>query len=92
MRIEQVIVNGPHQVDLVERDIPDKPAAGEILIETEKTFISAGTELANYTALDPTVHQPGAWNAYPWASGYSNVGRITAGGKDVAGFTVGDRV
>ena len=92
MRIEQVIVNGPHQVDLVERDIPDKPAAGEILIETEKTFISAGTELANYTALDPSVHIAGSWNAYPWAAGYSNVGRIVAVGKDVVGFTKGDRV
>ncbi len=92
MKAKRVLVPEKNKVILDEIEIPDHPSSEQVTIKTEYSFISAGTELAAYTALTPSVYQPGAWNAYPWASGYSNVGRITAVGKDVDGFAEGDRV
>ena len=63
MDITRVLVRGKRDVILEHVEIPDHPQPGEILIETDKTFISAGTELANYTALDPTVLNPGSCNS-----------------------------
>ena len=80
MKAKRVLVPDKNKVILDEIEIPDYPSSKQVTIETEYSFISAGTELAAYTALTPSVDQPGAWNAYPWASGYSNVGRITAVG------------
>jgi 2-desacetyl-2-hydroxyethyl bacteriochlorophyllide A dehydrogenase len=65
---------------------------GEIIVETECTFISAGTELANYMAKDPDVFKPGTWCAYPWKSGYANVGVVRAKGSGVDMVNVGQRV
>jgi len=92
MEIRRILVRGKLDVILETIEIPDRPQPGEILIETKKTFISAGTELANYTALDPTVSTAGAWNSYPWPSGYANVGRVVAIGEKIEGLAAGDRV
>ena len=75
MKIREVVVTGQNQVELQTADI-DAPvlAANELLIETEYTFISSGTELANYTGREPKVFQKGEWCEYPWRSGYANVG------------------
>ncbi len=92
MEIRRVLVRDVHDVALETTDIADAPGPGEILIETEKSFISAGTELANFTALDPTTRLPGSWNAFPWASGYANAGRVLATGNSISGLNPGDRV
>lgn len=64
----------------------------ELLIETEYTFISAGTELANYTGKDSAVFEPGSWYAYPWRFGYANVGIMRSVGSAVKRVQVGERV
>jgi 2-desacetyl-2-hydroxyethyl bacteriochlorophyllide A dehydrogenase len=56
-----------------------------LLIETEATVISAGTEVATLTGDDPTV-------TYPVRPGYGNVGRVIARGARVSEFAVGERV
>ncbi|MEQ9031335.1 MAG: zinc-binding alcohol dehydrogenase, partial [Aggregatilineales bacterium] len=61
-------------------------------IEAETTVISAGTELAIYSALAPGVRNPDSWNAYPYRPGYGLVGRVMATGEAVDRVTVGDRV
>ncbi len=71
---------------------PKDLAADQLLIETEWTFISAGTELANYTGVEPKTQQKGSWCFYPWRSGYANVGIVKALGSDVTRAEVGDRV
>ena len=70
MQIRQVVVTGQHQVELQTIEL-DKKILGpnEILIDTTHTFISAGTELANYTGREPKVFEPKSWCAYPWPSG-----------------------
>jgi 2-desacetyl-2-hydroxyethyl bacteriochlorophyllide A dehydrogenase len=92
MRVKRVLVPGRDQVLLEEIEIADRPGPGQITVESEFTFVSAGTELANFTGLDRSVYVPGSWCAYPWASGYANVGRITALGEGVLGFELGERV
>ena len=66
MKIKQVVITGQNQVELQTAEI-DEGSLGpnEILIETEYSFISTGTELANYTGKEPKVFQPGKWCAYP---------------------------
>ena len=84
MKIREVVVTGQNQVELQTADI-DTPvlASNELLIDTEYTFISSGTELANYTGREPKVFQKGAWCAYPWRSGYANVGIVREVGSSV---------
>jgi threonine dehydrogenase-like Zn-dependent dehydrogenase len=92
MRIREVVVTGQRKVELQERELDERLGNGELLIETERTFISAGTELANYMARDEGVFRPGNWCAYPWRSGYGNVGIVRAVGPGVARASVGQRV
>ena len=93
MRIREVVVTGQNQVELQTADM-DAPvlASNELLIDTEYTFISSGTELANYTGREPKVFQKGAWCEYPWRSGYANVGVVRDVGTDVTRAAPGDRV
>lgn len=70
----------------------DRLPAKAVLIEAETTVISAGTELAAYTAATPGVKTPGSWNAYPWRPGYGLVGRVIEAGSDVERVRPGDRV
>lgn len=93
MEIQQVVVTGQNQVELQTSEIDDKNLGeSEILIDTECTFISAGTELANYTGKEPKVFQQGSWCAYPWKSGYANVGIVRAIGENVTRVKPGERV
>ena len=92
MRTNRVLVPGKNQVLLEEIEIADRPGPGQVMVETEATFISAGTELANFTALTPQVYEKGSWCEYPWPSGYANVGRVIELGERIEDFEVGDRV
>ncbi len=92
MLTERVLVTAPGQVALDQIEIADAPGLDQVAIQTEVTFVSAGTELANFTALDKNVWVPGAWCSYPWAAGYANVGRIIARGDAVTDWELGTRV
>jgi len=63
--------------------------ADEILIETEVTALSTGTDLGNY--LGDSTYVPGAPD-YPRPVGYSNVGIVRAIGPAVIDFHVHDRL
>ena len=66
MQIRQAVITGKEQVELQEPELAtDDLLVEELLIETEVSFISAGTQLANYTAADADVYRPDAWCAYP---------------------------
>jgi len=81
----------PFEVKIEEFEL-GKPGPGQVLLETEFTIISTGTEL---TALTGDFPRPSAWSRYvkyPFIPGYSCVGRIIELGPEVSGFEVGDRV
>ncbi len=93
MKIREVVVTGQNEVELQNTEIDDpKLSPDEVLIDTEWTFISSGTELANYTGREPKVFQKGTWCAYPWRSGYANVGIVREVGGNVTRTAPGDRV
>ena len=72
-------------VEIESYEVGD-PGPGEVLIETEYTLISPGTELAWLNAL------PNTPSRFPQHSGYNQVGRILKIGEGVEGLAVGDRV
>ena len=93
MLVREVVVTGQNEVELQTREMDERALGPEdLLIETEATFISAGTELANYTGREPKVFQPNQWCTYPWRSGYANVGTVLAVGEQVTRAKVGQRV
>lgn len=75
-----------------EKIDPEAIKPHELLIRAEASVVSAGTELANFTALSPGVWIPGSWNAYPWRPGYGMVGTILNRGVSTEGFESGQRV
>lgn len=88
---------GPHECRLEQVELDEGSLRpGELIVENECTIVSAGTEVANYTGLDPGTRTPGSWNTYPHRPGYGGVGRVVALGPELAGqpfeHAVGDRV
>ena len=93
MKIKQVVIVGQHQVELQTAALDEKQLGpSDVLIETEYTYISTGTELANYSGSEPKVFQSGTWCAYPWKSGYANVGIVKDVGERVTRVNPGERV
>jgi len=77
----RVVVRASGVVETERYPIP-RPGPGQVLIETEWTAISAGTELG-------VQEQSRSGDYYP---GYSNVGRVVARGEGTSGVEVGTRV
>ncbi len=85
-----VVFPAAGEVTVEERDRPE-PDAGEVLIETEATLVSTGTEL---TVLSGEYPQGSFWDEYadyPFVPGYAAVGRVRATGTD-ADVETGTRV
>ncbi len=66
------------------------PEAGEIVIRTDHTLISPGTELAWFSAMQREV--AGDAFTYPVYTGYCHSGTVVACGRGVEAFAEGDRV
>ncbi len=75
----------PGVIELRDVELPELKAH-EILVKTEFSAISAGTELANFNDLPNTVRK------YPRTFGYNAVGIVTEVGSAVKGYSVGERV
>jgi hypothetical protein len=60
MKSYRLVFPEPFRVEIEEFDIR-KPGLGEVLIESEFTLISTGTEL---TALTSDFPKPSAWSSY----------------------------
>src|SRR5437660_6305728 len=92
MRAVQAVIVEPFKTAVREVDLP-APAPNQILVQTEVSAISAGTELAVYTGThqwlkDPTLPD---WK-FPFRPGYSAAGTVVAVGSDVQGWQPGERV
>ena len=82
MRARAVHFVAPRRVELREVELPD-PSEGRILVATEWSGISSGTELLAYRGevdpdlpLDETLGALAATFTYPFRYGYSAVGRV----------------
>jgi 2-desacetyl-2-hydroxyethyl bacteriochlorophyllide A dehydrogenase len=77
---------------LIEEFDPGKPEAGQVLVRTELSLMSTGTENIVYNRLfDPGTHWDN-WVKYPFYPGYTSVGTVEALGEGVTSRKVGDRV
>ncbi len=81
-----VVLEKPERVTLVRLPL-DRPAAGDVVVETLWSGISAGTERLLFTGRMPPF--PGM--GYPLVPGYESVGTVVEAGSE-AGIELGARV
>ena len=88
---------GPHSVAVREESIDD-PGPGEVLVRTEYSGISPGTELLVYRdevhaelSADETIDPLDGTFSYPLQYGYAAVGHVTAVGEGVDDGWLGRR-
>jgi threonine dehydrogenase-like Zn-dependent dehydrogenase len=87
MQSRYVCFTAPNTVVLMDEDVPvDGLKADEVVIASECTMISAGTECARLQGQGEGAGQ------FPTRSGYAAIGRIRAVGAGTTGVQVGDRV
>jgi 2-desacetyl-2-hydroxyethyl bacteriochlorophyllide A dehydrogenase len=85
MKRKQIIFTAPRTAELLETDVPVLSDKG-VLVKTEYTVVSGGTERANILGL-PNVPQ-----GLPKQLGYCGIGYVLEIGKNVKTVGVGDRV
>jgi 2-desacetyl-2-hydroxyethyl bacteriochlorophyllide A dehydrogenase len=92
MNARQVVLLEPYRVGVREVELPP-PASNQVLVRTEVSAVSAGTELAVWTGTHQWLKDPNLpdWK-FPFRPGYSAAGTVAAVGSDVAGWKPGDRV
>ncbi|MCI0378963.1 MAG: zinc-binding dehydrogenase [Gemmataceae bacterium] len=92
MKACQAVIVEPYKVEVREVDLP-APAENQILVATEVSAVSPGTELAVYTGTHQWLKDPNLpdWK-FPFRSGYSAAGTIVAVGSKVTGWQTGERV
>jgi 2-desacetyl-2-hydroxyethyl bacteriochlorophyllide A dehydrogenase len=92
MHARQAVIVEPFRVEVREVELPP-PVANQILVQTEASAVSPGTELAVYTGTHQWLKDPALpdWK-FPFRSGYSAAGVVVAVGSEVRAWQPGDRV
>jgi 2-desacetyl-2-hydroxyethyl bacteriochlorophyllide A dehydrogenase len=89
----QIVFERRGEVGLVASPVPTHVTGYEVLLRTECSLISPGTELAvlrgTHTGFATPDHP---FARFPHRPGYSAVGRVEAAGSDVKGLFPGDRI
>jgi 2-desacetyl-2-hydroxyethyl bacteriochlorophyllide A dehydrogenase len=99
VRRQALVFAGPGRVEIVEEEL-GPPAAGQVLVRTRASAISAGTELLVYRGELPTDRPldeslpalAGARFGFPARYGYAAVGEVAAVGAGVPDQWLGRRV
>ena len=91
MKVKQIVFTSPNTAAL--NDVSYRaPGEHDVVVKTEISTISAGTERANITG-DPNVNANGPSSVtFPRSSGYNSVGTVVEVGSGVSSVTPGDRV
>lgn len=88
---QRIVFRDCSEVAIEAVPVPD-PDPGEVLVRTERTLVSIGTEL---TVLSGEYPPGSTWDQVasdPFVPGYSNVGEVVETGDGVDAVEVGDRV
>jgi 2-desacetyl-2-hydroxyethyl bacteriochlorophyllide A dehydrogenase len=81
------------EVKLELADISVQPGADEILVETQYSLISPGTELALYTGTHIGLNDPAnRFAKYPFYPGYAMVGKVIKTGSKAIPFAPGELI
>jgi 2-desacetyl-2-hydroxyethyl bacteriochlorophyllide A dehydrogenase len=98
MKARALFFTGPRAIEVRSIELP-APREDEVLVETELSAVSAGTELLVYrgqlapgTRLDETIASLGEGFRYPLRYGYASVGRVLARGPAAPAGLEGRRV
>lgn len=88
--MKKIVITGPRQVEIQEVPIP-KPGAQMLLVKTELSGVSAGTEMMLYRGTYPnfTEKKWPQWQEYPVMPGYELVGTVVAVGSGCGQATGG---
>src|ERR1700736_2689378 len=92
MKARQVVILEPGRVDMRKVELPS-PGPHQILVATEASAVSAGTELAVYTGTHQWLKDPNLpdWK-FPFRPGYSAAGTVVDVGPGIKDWKSGDRV
>ena len=85
-----VVFPEPGEVVLRDRERPS-PGPGEVLVETDTTLVSTGTELTVLSGEYPEGSNWDEYGEYPFTAGYVNVGTVVEAGA-AADLAAGTRV
>lgn len=85
MNTKRIIFTQPEKAELQTRELPEV-SADRVLVQTEYTVVSGGTERAYLMGM------PNTKQAFPIGIGYCGIGRVLAVGEQVTQVAVGDRV
>src|SRR5260370_6976775 len=90
MRARQAVILEPFKVALRDVELPP-PKDNQILVATEVSAVSAGTELAVYTGTHQWLEDPNLpdWK-FPFPPGYSAAGTVVPVGPAVPPWNPGD--
>jgi 2-desacetyl-2-hydroxyethyl bacteriochlorophyllide A dehydrogenase len=89
----KVVFKGPHDLDFESVELETNLDGNEVMIRTQYSLISPGTELALYTGSHIGIPDPNnKFAKYPFYPGYSVVGHIVSVGEHVKGYQPGDKV
>lgn len=79
--MKKIVITGPKQVEIREVPIPE-PGEQMLLVKTELSGVSAGTEMMLYRGTYPNFKEKKwpQWQEYPVMPGYELVGRVVAVG------------
>lgn len=81
---KQIFFTGVHKAELLEKEVPSIKE-NEVLVRTEYSVISGGTERACLLGMNNTPQ------TFPFSVGYCSIGYVEAVGADVKKVAVGDR-
>lgn len=86
MKAKALVFEAPKKVVLKDLDLPE-PGPADLVVETEVSGISVGTERWAYIGKRPELK-------FPNVPGYMGIGRVTRAGDEAKrkGFSIGDRV
>ncbi|MDB5084189.1 MAG: dehydrogenase [Bacilli bacterium] len=89
----KVLFNGPNQTAFDQFDLSTDLSEDGVLVRTQYSLISPGTELAIYTGTHIGIPDPNnTFAKYPFSPGYASVGEVVAVGDAVTELQAGDMV
>jgi len=87
----QVVFKDKRKVELVDSEIP-KPKESQLVIKTNRTLISTGTELSVLSGEAPDNSVWARLFSFPYIAGYTNLGEVIECGEGVPQSLLGKKV
>ncbi|MBI2940089.1 MAG: zinc-binding alcohol dehydrogenase [Chloroflexi bacterium] len=93
MKSPAIIFSRPNEVEIGEVEVPDALGPTDVLVRTQHSGLSTGTERWLLTGrFHRAVSPVGGERSFPLVPGYQKVGVVERVGREVRAFTPGDRV